>query len=240
MIVIYYNVINSFKLCPPTLSLQVAEAGPIARKLFQMAYDSKKAALVAGDLSGGRLAPLWDRLVFAKIRAKLGGEVTMLSSGASPISPGVFDFLRICFGCAVLEGYGMTETACLITLTPPGDAASGHVGPPTPACEVKLADLPEMSYTNADLPYPRGEVCVRGPILFDGYYKDAGATAEALDAQGWLHTGDVGAWLPGGRLKIIDRKKNIFKLAQARLGRFVVVFFYREKDGNSKSNSSSF
>jgi long-chain acyl-CoA synthetase len=205
-----------------------------------MAYDSKKAALAAGDLSGGRLAPLWDRLVFAKIRAKLGGEVTMLSSGASPISPGVFDFLRICFGCAVLEGYGMTETACLITLTPPGDAASGHVGPPTPACEVKLADLPEMNYTNADLPYPRGEVCVRGPILFDGYYKDAGATAEALDAQGWLHTGDVGAWLPGGRLKIIDRKKNIFKLAQARLGRFVVVFFYREKDGNSKSNSSSF
>lgn len=71
-----------------------------------MAYNSKKAAVEAGDLSGGRLGPLWDRLIFSKIRAKLGGQVTLLSSGASPISSEVFTFLRICFGPAVLEGYG--------------------------------------------------------------------------------------------------------------------------------------
>eukprot|EP00887_Chlorella_sp_A99_P004337 scaffold15.g4337.t1 len=135
-------------------------------------------------------------------------------SGASPISAEVFDFLRICFGATVLEGYGMTESSAIISVTPPGETVTGHVGPPNPACEVKLADLPEMGYTNADQPYPRGEVCVRGHIVFKGYYRDDANTREALDEDGWLHTGDVGAWLPGGRLKIIDRKKNIFKLAQ--------------------------
>ena len=138
----------------------------------------------------------------------------MLSSGASPISSEVFLFLRICFGSNVLEGYGMTETACLITLTHPGDSSMGHVGAPIPSCEVKLDDIPEMNYSNDDLPYPRGEICVRGPILFSGYLKNPEATAETIDQDGWLHTGDVGMWLPGGRLKIFDRKKSIFKLAQ--------------------------
>lgn len=58
---------------------------------------------------------------------------------------------------AVLEGYGLTETSCLVCLTPPGDPVAGHVGPPSPACEVKLEDIPEMNYTNGDSPWPRGE-----------------------------------------------------------------------------------
>jgi long-chain acyl-CoA synthetase len=188
----------------------VRASGGLREKLFNVAYNSKKQALEKGKSP----SPIWDRLVFNKVKAALGGRVRITLSGASPISPDVLDFLRICFGGFVTEGYGMTETSCLISGTQPGDNTSGHVGAPSPSCEVKLADVPEMEYTNDDKPYPRGEICVRGPILFKGYYKDEVQTKEIFDEEGWLHTGDIGSWLPGGRLKIIDRKKNIFKLAQ--------------------------
>lgn len=194
---------------------QIGQANPVARKIFWTAYNYKKAHVMKGDGRGGPLGPVFDKLVFDKIRAKLGGRVQMMSSGASPISPEVFLFLRVVFGGVVLEGYGMTETACLITLTVPGDpVCGGHVGAVIPSCEVKLVDIPEMNYSNMDSPYPRGEICVRGPILFSGYLKNEAATRETIDETWWLHTGDVGMFIEGGRLRIFDRKKAIFKLAQ--------------------------
>ncbi|CAE6123939.1 unnamed protein product [Arabidopsis arenosa] len=188
----------------------VKSSGVIKQRLFQVAYNSKKQAII----NGRNPSAFWDKLVFNKIKEKLGGRVRFMGSGASPLSPDVMDFLRVCFGCSVREGYGMTETSCVISAMDDGDNLSGHVGSPNPACEVKLVDVPEMNYTSEDQPYPRGEICVRGPIIFKGYYKDEEQTREILDGDGWLHTGDIGLWLPGGRLKIIDRKKNIFKLAQ--------------------------
>ncbi|XP_019186747.1 PREDICTED: long chain acyl-CoA synthetase 6, peroxisomal [Ipomoea nil] len=188
----------------------VKTSGALRERLFNAAYNSKKQAI----MNGRKPSPMWDRLVFNKIKDRLGGRVRLMTSGASPLSPDVMEFLRVCFGCQVTEGYGMTETSCVISTMDEGDTLTGHVGSPSPACEIKLVDVPEMNYTSEDQPHPRGEVCVRGPIVFQGYYKDEVQTREVVDKDGWLHTGDIGLWLPGGRLKIIDRKKNIFKLAQ--------------------------
>ncbi|XP_042303448.1 long-chain-fatty-acid--CoA ligase 6 [Sceloporus undulatus] len=111
----------------------------------------------------------------------------------------------------VYEGYGQTECTAGCTFTTPGDWTSGHVGAPLPCNLIKLVNVEELNYFSSK---GEGEICVKGPNVFKGYLKDDERTAEALDKEGWLHTGDVGKWLPNGTLKIIDRKKHIFKLAQ--------------------------
>ncbi|KMZ65619.1 Long-Chain Acyl-CoA Synthetase [Zostera marina] len=196
---IYVGIINAVKA-----------SGGLKERLFNVAFKAKMHAIENGSHS----SPIWDRLIFNKIKEKLGGRVRFMTSGASPLSPDVLAFMRVCFGCHIIEGYGMTETSCVISSMDLSDKSIGHVGSPNPSCEIKLVDVLEMNYTSNNQPYPRGEICVRGPIIFQGYYKDEVQTNEVIDADGWLHTGDIGMWLPGGRLKIIDRKKNIFKLAQ--------------------------
>ncbi|KAI6019689.1 long-chain-fatty-acid-CoA ligase [Pisolithus orientalis] len=152
---------------------------------------------------------IWDALVFRKIRAVLGGNVLLMVTGSAPISGEVVDFLKIAFGCGVTE-----ENCGVCTRTSQGDpTGGGTIGPPQPILEVKLVDLPAMNYLSNDKPNPRGELCVRGPNCFMGYYKDEKKTQETL-RDGWIHTGDVAEVDSSGRFKIIDRVKNIMKLAQ--------------------------
>ena len=183
--------------------------GAISQYLFNMAYESKVKSLKQGHLTHW----LWDRLVFAPIKARLGGRVRAMITGSAPIAPEVMDFLRVAFACEVYEGYGQTETCAASCLTQRGDYSSGHVGGPSPCNECMLIDVPEMSYFASGTP-SRGEICFRGPNCFTEYYKEPEKTAETIDADGWVHSGDIGEWDAQGRLKIIDRKKNIFKLAQ--------------------------
>jgi long-chain acyl-CoA synthetase len=100
----------------------------------------------------------------------------------------------------------MTEATASTSCALPSDPNVGHTGPPHACCEVRLEDIPEMGYTKDDQ-YPRGEICVKGPSVFAGYWKDE-ANTKATIIDGWLHTGDVGRWNPNGTLSVIDRKKN--------------------------------
>ncbi|KAM9129611.1 long-chain-fatty-acid--CoA ligase 6 isoform 2-T6 [Pangshura tecta] len=181
---------------------------PLKRWLLEFAAKRKKAEVQSGII---RNDSLWDKLFFNKIQASLGGCVRMIVTGAAPASPAVLGFLRAALGCQVYEGYGQTECTAGCTFTTPGDWTSGHVGAPLPCNLIKLMDVEEMNYFASK---GEGEICVKGPNVFKGYLKDGEKTAEALDKEGWLHTGDIGKWLPTGTLKIIDRKKHIFKLAQ--------------------------
>eukprot|EP01104_Vermistella_antarctica_P009554 TRINITY_DN2470_c1_g2_i2.p1 TRINITY_DN2470_c1_g2~~TRINITY_DN2470_c1_g2_i2.p1 ORF type:complete len:618 (+),score=55.64 TRINITY_DN2470_c1_g2_i2:396-2249(+) len=157
---------------------------------------------------------LWDGLIFNKIATStLGGKVRLILTGSAPLSPDVLQFLRICFSCPVHEGYGATECTAISTGTPPGEFSEGQVGAPLPCNEIKLIDAPDLSYYTSSDP-PCGEVCVRGPNVTSGYYEDEEKTKAAIDLKGWFHTGDIGSWTESGLLKIIDRKKNIFKLSQ--------------------------
>lgn len=192
----------------------IEKSGTMTRFLFNMAYKSKTQNLRKyGQFDHW----LWDRLVFAKVRNRLGGRVNAILTGSAPVAPEVMDFLRVCFACEVYEGYGQTETSAGSTLTCRGDWISGQIGVPLPCNEIKLVDIPEMGYINNSedgSKLARGEICIRGANCFTGYYKEPELTKDALDEDGWVHTGDVGEWDERGRLKIIDRKKNIFKLAQ--------------------------
>ena len=210
----------------------VEAAGGLKRLLFLTALESKRRHLVEENVL---THSLWDTLVFAPVAQRVGlDRVRVMLTGSAPIAPHVIEFLRVVFRARVCEGYGQTECAAAATLTSWADMATlNHVGGPLACNEVKLISVPEMGYLTSDVVHDRqldaqtgavlhagvvcagrGEVCYRGHNVFPGYFRDPERTAEALDAEGWLHSGDVGLWDSNGNLRIIDRKKNIFKLAQ--------------------------
>jgi len=196
----------------------VISAGGLKKKLFFAALHAKTQGLKHGQLKHG----LYDALIFNKIKKALGMDcVRVMVSGSAPLSTSVMTFFRCMLGVPVLEGYGQTEGTASATLSHPDDVGTmGHVGGPVGCCEVKLVDVPEMGYLSKDTSHRgkpcvgRGEILVRGPTVFQGYYKDLEKTKETIDEEGWLHSGDIGLWTLEGALQIIDRKKNIFKLAQ--------------------------
>lgn len=197
----------------------IAAAGGMKKKIFDAGLASKTQNL----LQTGQLThPIYDRLLFNKIKKALGmDQLRFLISGSAPLNESVMMFFRCLLGCPVVEGYGQTEGAAGGTIVHGEDmTTAGHVGGPVACVDIVLIDVPEMGYLHTDTQHRgipcqgRGEVCLRGPNVFKGYYRDTQKTKETIDEEGWLHSGDIGLWTPQGALKIIDRKKNLFKLSQ--------------------------
>jgi long-chain acyl-CoA synthetase len=210
---------------------KAAEAGGVKAALFKQAFSAKQWWLKQNHLSHA----VWDPLVFRPIAHHVGlDRCRLLLSASAPLSSHVLEFLRIVFSCQVVEGYGQTECGGACSVTRPEDQASlGHVGPPLACNEIKLVSLPDLGYSVTDtihgeerdpasgeVKHPgvpcqgRGEIWVRGPNVFSAYYKDVDNTASTITPDGWMKSGDIGMWDARGRLCIIDRKKNMFKLSQ--------------------------
>jgi long-chain acyl-CoA synthetase len=178
---------------------KVEKANPIQRAIFNWAVGVGRKARER-ERAGRGLDPLLrlqhgiaDRLVLANIRELFGGELKLAVTGAAPINPEILRFFDAA-GVLVVEGWGMTETSTAATIATAETFRFGTVGKPFPGCEVRIAE--------------DGEILVRGPNVFQGYYKNEEATAETL-VDGWLQTGDIGEIDPDGYVKITGRKKDI-------------------------------
>jgi long-chain acyl-CoA synthetase len=175
------------------------EAGRLTARIFSWAAGVASRTGVARSGGGrprGRLAletGLADRLVCRKVRAGLGGRLRLAVSGSAPLRPDIGTFF-LGMGLPIIEGYGLTETAPVLTVMPLDDIRYGTVGRPLPNVEIRIAD--------------DGEVLVRGPNVMAGYFNRPGETAAAL-AEGWFHTGDIGRLDADGYLAITDRKKEL-------------------------------
>ena len=158
---------------------------------------------------------LYDRIWGKKVSAALGlDRVKTMVTGSAPLDPSLHQFLRIVFANRFVQGYGLTESYAASLCQLEGDLSAGNCGAVLPALEACLQSVPDMDYLVTDKPQPRGELLLRGHTLFDGYYKNEEETQKAMTKDGWFKTGDICTIDALGRFAIIDRRKNVLKLAQ--------------------------
>jgi long-chain acyl-CoA synthetase len=187
-------------------AVQQASASNVKHRIFEAAVEtaiawSKAASAPEGGAPGPALRMrhgLFDRLVYAKLRAGVGGKVMYAVSGGAPLGERLGHFFRGA-GITILEGYGLTETAAAAAVNRPSRNKIGTVGLPLPGVAIKLAD--------------DGEILLRGPNIFPGYWHNDAATAEVLDAEGWFSSGDVGSLDDEGFLRVTGRKKELIVTA---------------------------
>jgi long-chain acyl-CoA synthetase len=182
---------------------QQASASPAKSKIFAAAASTAVAYSEAQEAGRSGLGlhvrhAIFDQLVYSKLRAAVGGRVSYAVSGGAPLGERLGHFFRGA-GITVLEGYGMTETSAAATVNKPRRNKVGTVGQPLPGVTARIAD--------------DGEILLRGGTIFAGYWHNDAATAETMDAEGWLHTGDLGSLDDEGFLRVTGRKKELIVTA---------------------------
>ncbi len=196
---VFGSVPRIFEKAHAKIFSEIEKQSPAVRKLFAWATDVGRRRLpyVIEHRPVPRALALQyaiaDRLVFARIRAAFGGRVRLMITGAAPTAPAILEFFWSA-GLPIYEAYGMTESTVITHINTPSQTRLGTVGKTIPPMQCRIAD--------------DGEILVKGPFVFGGYYKNPEATAETLK-DGWLHTGDVGVLDGDGYLKLTDRKKHL-------------------------------
>ncbi|KAL7413055.1 long-chain-fatty-acid-CoA-ligase [Mrakia frigida] len=190
------------------VTTKVAAAPFATRTAFAAAYSSK---LFARKWGIPIIPALADAIVFKKVKAQTGGRLRFVLNGGAKLSDASQEFLTNSL-VTVLNGYGLTETVGMTAVMHPDFYSTGPAGNLVPSMEVKLVDIPDAGYLSTNNP-PTGEIYCRGPSLFQGYFKQPDLDAEALTPDGWFKTGDVGQFNKDGTLSVIDRIKNLVKLA---------------------------
>ncbi|KDR78210.1 hypothetical protein GALMADRAFT_224584 [Galerina marginata CBS 339.88] len=185
---------------------KVNSGGIIRKSLFETAMAAKKNNIPL-------FARLADSVVLSGVRAATGGKLRIALSGGAAISRETQEFLTTAL-VTVIQGYGMTESCGMCSILPPELMRYNSVGLPVPCIDIQLRDVPEAGYLSTHDPQ-QGEICIRGPSVVKGYYKrpDLNLDETIFTKNGWLRTGDVGQWNADGTLSIIDRVKNLIKLA---------------------------
>ena len=189
------------------VSLGMEAEGGAKLKLFRWASDLGRARADA-EQEGRSLSPVQkaqlaaaDKLVLSKVRDRFGGRIRFFISGSAALNTDIAQWFNGA-GLTILEGYGMTETSSAATVNRPYAQRTGTVGWPLIGTEVRIAE--------------DGEVLMRGPGVMQGYHDNPEATAETLDADGWLHSGDIGEIDERGFVRITDRKKDLFKTSNGK------------------------
>ena len=190
------RILNSVKEGSPTKQKIFHWSVGVGSKVSQAIQQKKKPSL---GLS--MKASIANKLVFEKLKAVTGGRLRFFVSGGAPLSKAIAEFFHAA-GILILEGYGLTETSPVICVNRPDQWKFGTVGPVIPGIEVKIAE--------------DGEILSRGPHIMQGYFNKPSDTAEAIDADGWFYTGDIGEIDEEGFLTITDRKKNLLILSNGK------------------------